>query len=151
MLRRVWYNCCLHTLLSTACICTTSHGGQFIIICQELQEFMTLSPKKIKQDMEASFIRVLIVILTEVSSARIVVHDKRFNIVFGTKRMMVRTAWQHGRVPVVTTGHNFTCVCVCVCVCAHVRMTSERNSLHRKVECGLVHQDDNCGCVWEWE
>ena len=77
---------------------------------------MTLSPKKIKQDMEASFIRVLIVILTEVSSARIVVHDKRFNIAFGTKRMMVRTALQHGRVPVVTTGHNFTCVCVCVCV-----------------------------------
>ena len=117
MLRRVWYNCCLHTLLSTACICTTSHGGQFIIICQELQEFMTLSPKKIKQDMEESFIRVLIVILTEVSSAQIVVHDKRFNIVFSTERMMVNTAWQHGRVPVATTGPNSTCVCVCVCVC----------------------------------
>ena len=86
---------------------------------------MTLSPKKIKQDMEESFIRVLIVILTEVSSARIVVHDKRFNIVFGTERMMVRTAWQRGRVPVVTTGHNFTCVCVCVCARARVRMTSE--------------------------
>ena len=82
---------------------------------------MTLSPKKIKQDMKESFIRVLIVILTEVSRAQIVVHDKRFNIVFGTERMMVRTAWQHRRVPVITAGHNATCVCVCVCV----RMTSE--------------------------
>ena len=119
MLRRIWYNCCLHTLLSKACICTTSHGGQFIIICQELQEFVTLSPKKIKQDMEESFIRVLIVILTEVSRAQIVVHDKRFNIVFGTERMMVRTAWKHRRAPVITAGPNSTLVraraCVCVC------------------------------------
>ena len=52
---------------------------------------MTLSPKKIKQDMEESFIRVLIVILTDVSSVQIIVHDKRFNIVLGIETMTVRT------------------------------------------------------------
>ena len=69
--------------------------------------------------MEESFIRVLIVILTEVSRAQIVVHDKRFNIVFGTERMMVRTAWKHRRAPVITAGPNSTLVRararVCVC------------------------------------
>lgn len=78
-------------MLLTVYICTVSHGEQFIIICQELQEFMTLSPKKIKQDMEESFIRVLIVVLTDVSSVQIIVHDKCFNIVLGIETMTVRT------------------------------------------------------------
>lgn len=50
-------------------------------MCQELQEFMTLSPKKVIQDVEENFIRVFIVILKVVSSTQIMVDDKCFNIV----------------------------------------------------------------------
>lgn len=60
--------------------------------------------------MEESFIRVLIVILTDVSSVQIIVHDKRFNIVLGIETMTVRTTLQHGKVPVTITGHESACV-----------------------------------------
>lgn len=70
---------------------------------------MTLSPKKIIQDTEESFIRVLIVILTDVSSVPIIVHDKCFNIVLDIEMMTVRTTEQHRRVPTMTTGHNAMC------------------------------------------
>lgn len=54
-------------------------------MCQELQEFMTRSPKKVIQDVEENFIRVFIVILKVVSSTQIIVDDKWFNIVLFTE------------------------------------------------------------------
>lgn len=54
-------------------------------MCQELQEFMTRSPKKVIQDVEENFIRVFIVILKVVSSTQIMVDDKWFNIVLFTE------------------------------------------------------------------
>lgn len=65
-------------------------------MCQELQEFMTLSPKKIIQNVEESFIRVFIVIVIDVSSVQSVVDDECFNIVLCTEMLLLKMMKQHG-------------------------------------------------------
>lgn len=47
--------------------------------------------KKITQDMEEIFIRVLTVILIDVSSTQVIVHDKCFNSVLYIEMRTVRT------------------------------------------------------------